>query len=139
MTDLRVKGKEHTGEQLSSATEASDRLQTQTIAEMTAAHELKLAEAQSLAASSTTPPADAEPAGTVKLVVQRVDAASLLIDNQDGWVSIGKGLLLYVSFAQGCDGHAVRRAAKSLLALPLCTMSGVWGDGSPPGTKILVF
>jgi len=66
----------------------------------------------------------------VRLVVQRVDSASLLVDNADAWVTIGRGLLIYVSFASGADAEAVSRAAKVVLGLPLCTLSGRWGDGA---------
>lgn len=36
----------------------------------------------------------------VQLVVQRCNKAQLLVDNQDEWVEIGTGLVVYVSFAK---------------------------------------
>eukprot|EP01044_Picomonas_judraskeda_P045658 COSAG03_NODE_25103_length_267_cov_16.375000_1_plen_44_part_10 len=41
-------------------------------------------------------------------------------------VTVKKGLLIYVSFAQGATSDDVARAAKTLLSLPLCTLTGQW-------------
>ena len=60
-------------------------------------------------------------------------------------VTVKKGLLIYVSFAQGATSDDVARAAKTLLSLPLCTLTGQWGDGrylsppSPPSVCVSAF
>ena len=38
----------------------------------------------------------------IKLVVQRCDAAKLLVDNDKEWVSMGCGLVVFVSFCKVC-------------------------------------
>ena len=57
-------------------------------------------------------------------------------------VTVKKGLLIYVSFAQGATSDDVARAAKTLLSLPLCTLTGQWGDGRylppPPSPSLCV-
>ena len=80
------------------------------------------------------PPAVAAPAAAkkddcVKVVVQRCNSASLLVDNKDRWEGIGRGMLLYVSFAKGASPESAAAAARALLYLPLMTL-GKWGDGS---------
>lgn len=37
---------------------------------------------------------------SVKLVVQRCDHAELLVDNASEWVSIDRGLVIFVSFCK---------------------------------------
>jgi catechol 2,3-dioxygenase-like lactoylglutathione lyase family enzyme/D-Tyr-tRNAtyr deacylase len=100
----------------------------------TAAPSAAPAAATTAAAAAADPPppspVNAGAEGCVNIVVQRVEEASLLVDNADAWVSINAGLLVYVSFAQGASSDGVARAAKALLSLPLCTPSGQWGDGS---------
>ena len=93
---------------------------------------------QAAAAAPAGGAAAGDSGGTVSVVTQRVDEASLLVDNQDEWVTIGKGLLLYVSFATGADLAAVQRAAKVLLGLPLCTRSGQWGDGASAASYLKI-
>ena len=39
----------------------------------------------------------------VKLILQRVDSAKLLIDNENEWKSIGKGLIAYICFLSGAQ------------------------------------
>lgn len=38
----------------------------------------------------------------VRVVVQRCNAAELLVDNADEWVKMGWGLVIFVSFGKGC-------------------------------------
>jgi D-Tyr-tRNAtyr deacylase len=68
------------------------------------------------------------------IVVQRVDRASLLLDNADEWSSIGRGLVVYVSFHKGADTGCLDKVAKNLLDLPVLPPSadGQWGDGNDP-------
>jgi len=67
----------------------------------------------------------------VQLVVQRCESARLLIDNANKWVEIGRGLVVYVSFAKGASEVQVMKAAKTVLQVPLVT-EGQWGDGTAP-------
>eukprot|EP00667_Euglena_gracilis_P018063 EG_transcript_19141 len=71
----------------------------------------------------------------VQLVVQRCNKAQLLVDNQDEWVEIGTGLVVYVSFAKGATEARVLKAARTLLHLPLVT-EGKWGDGVQPASVL---
>ena len=44
-------------------------------------------------------------AGCIRIVTQRCARARLLVDaEQDEWVEVGRGLVFYVSFAQGSAG-----------------------------------
>jgi len=62
--------------------------------------------------------------GAIRVVVQRSLKARLLVDAvADTWVEIGRGLVLYLSFAEGADRLMLRAAAKSLLTAPLSTSS----------------
>lgn len=64
--------------------------------------------------------ADAQ--GPIRVVVQRCIKASLLIDaEKDEWTSIDRGLVLYVSFAQGAKLDALPGACKSILGAALST------------------
>lgn len=70
--------------------------------------------------------AGARSSGTVHLVVQRCARARLLVDaEKDAWAEVGRGLVLYVSFAQGAagvdEGRLLRQVAKSALTAPLST------------------
>ena len=71
----------------------------------------------------------AAPTPLVRAVVQRCDAAELLVDNAEEWVTIGWGLVVFVSFGKGCTLEVLPKVVKQLLNLPLLT-AGVWGDGS---------
>jgi len=63
---------------------------------------------------------DAEAQGPIRVVVQRCNKASLLIDaEKDEWTSIERGLVFYVSFALGAKLDALPGACKSLLSAPL--------------------
>lgn len=55
----------------------------------------------------------------VHVVVQRCDEASLLIDNVDDWVTIDKGLVVYVSFAKIATAADVDKAVQTILSVPL--------------------
>ena len=50
----------------------------------------------------------------LRVIAQRVDAASLLVDNVDKWVTIRSGVVLYVSFLQGATMETVDLAVTSL-------------------------
>ncbi|EQC33213.1 hypothetical protein SDRG_09197 [Saprolegnia diclina VS20] len=56
---------------------------------------------------------------TFRCVTQRCEAATLLIDNVDETVSIGKGLILYVSWAKGATADDLPKIVKSLLTIRL--------------------
>ena len=67
----------------------------------------------------------------VHVLVQRCDEASLLVDNEDAWVHIAKGLVLNVSFSKVATPADVDKASASLLSVPLMTV-GQWGDRTKP-------
>lgn len=71
-------------------------------------------------------PAVAGRGGVVHVVVQRCTRARLLVDAaNDTWVDTGRGLVFFVSFAQGAAqvdfARIIRQVAKSLLTAPLST------------------
>uniref|UniRef100_A0A7S4V3T0 Uncharacterized protein n=1 Tax=Alexandrium monilatum TaxID=311494 RepID=A0A7S4V3T0_9DINO len=64
--------------------------------------------------------------GTMHAVVQRCARARLLVDSAaDTWTEVGRGLVVYISFAKGApaageeSGRLLRQAAKSILGAPL--------------------
>ena len=74
-------------------------------------------------------------ASSVRLVVQRCDAASLAHGTSSSLgpvCSIKRGLVVYVSFTKDADASAARKAGKLLLKLPLLSASGSWGDETRP-------
>ena len=81
-------------------------------------------------ANSTSGPA-------VRAITMRVDEAQLLVDNDDEWVSIGRGLVCHVSFFKAARAESVRRAARRLLRLPLLSR-GQWGDELAPESVLQV-
>jgi hypothetical protein len=65
----------------------------------------------------------------VKVVLQRCDSGSLLVDADSAterWVEVQKALVIYVSFAKGATKEKLPKIAKTLLNLPLIT-SGAAG------------
>lgn len=71
----------------------------------------------------------------VRVVLQRCESASLLIDNKSRWEKIPRGLIAFVSFGQGADRKLIAQAAAAVVHAPVLTL-GVWGDGS--GAQSLV-
>lgn len=67
--------------------------------------------------------------GSVRIVVQRCTKASVLVDYPDKLVSIGRGMILYISFVVGAKQNEIRKIARYLLSLPILTL-GSWGDGT---------
>eukprot|EP00938_MAST-03A_sp_MAST-3A-sp1_P005866 g5866.t1 len=66
----------------------------------------------------------------IKVVVQRVNKASLLMDNEKKWEETRlRALVFYVSFTKTCTEKDCERVAKNLMHLPVMTL-GKWGDGS---------
>ena len=53
------------------------------------------------------------------VVAQRITSASLLVDNVDEWVTVGHGLIVYVSFYAGCEVSHLPGIAKRILGAPL--------------------
>jgi hypothetical protein len=79
---------------------------------------------------------------SVCMVVQRYRGATIMCDEAE-CIHVGKtgaslveqspsdsfcGLMVYVSFAQGCTQQAVKAASKIIVNLPILT-TGAWGDG----------
>jgi D-Tyr-tRNAtyr deacylase/ribosomal protein L12E/L44/L45/RPP1/RPP2 len=69
--------------------------------------------------------------GKVRLAVQRVNSASLLMDNKDTWSTMANGLICYISFTTLCTSEDLPKVAKAIAHLPVATL-GAWGDGSKP-------
>jgi D-Tyr-tRNAtyr deacylase len=53
------------------------------------------------------------------VVAQRITSASLLVDNIDEWVTVGHGLIVYVSFYAACEVSHLPGIAKRILGAPL--------------------
>jgi len=65
---------------------------------------------------------------TCKIIAQRVESAKLLLDLQkDVWDSIERGIIIYISFRQGCNDDVVDKAATTILNLDFMSL-GAWGD-----------
>lgn len=76
-------------------------------------------------------PAPESKDGCVNVVVQRCNEASLLLDNDSQWSTVGRSMVVYISFARGATVASAQSAGKALCFLPLLTL-GNWGDGSKP-------
>ena len=70
-----------------------------------------------------------------RIVVQRCTTASLLVDNVDRYVTVGHGLLVYVSFFAACEAKHLAGIAKRILGAEFAVLpSGVEGwDGKVGG------
>jgi len=74
-------------------------------------------------------------AGCIRVVVQRCTRARLLVDAaSDKWSDVGRGLVLFLSFAEGAAGAGedgrIRAAVKSILTAPLSTSTEWSADHS---------
>jgi len=82
--------------------------------------------------SAGQPAADAPVASpSLRVVTMRVDSASLLMNNEDEWAEIGRGLVLHISFFSTATHAGMRKAVRKLLRLPLLSR-GKWGDEHEP-------
>eukprot|EP00047_Mylnosiga_fluctuans_P015535 m.47366 g.47366 ORF g.47366 m.47366 type:complete len:167 (-) comp5973_c0_seq2:104-604(-) len=77
--------------------------------------------------------AAAQPTGPFcKIVVQQANTATLQVDpEQDRWVTVGPGLIVFVAFQKGASAELFSKIAKALLTVKLClgdTVTGVGGD-----------
>lgn len=63
----------------------------------------------------------------VKLVVQRCNSASLVLDERAERGSIGRGLVVFLSIGADTTDSMLAKAARATLTLPLSTI-GEWGD-----------
>ena len=63
----------------------------------------------------------------MRVVLQRCDRAELLIDGKYTWVTMGRGLIAYVTFAGEAHQGQMENAARTILQLPLVCESGPWG------------
>lgn len=70
-----------------------------------------------------------------RAVVMRCDACSLLVDNKDKWVHIGRGFVIGLCFlkAASMHGDTVRKAVQTFLSLPIGEKDGQ-GSGKLAGT-----
>ena len=69
--------------------------------------------------------------GKIKVVVQRCNSASLLIDNDKQWQSISNGIVIYLSFTTLCTPEDISKAAIQIANLPVATLTN-WGDEQKP-------
>eukprot|EP01059_Diplonema_ambulator_P009207 TRINITY_DN19039_c0_g2_i1.p1 TRINITY_DN19039_c0_g2~~TRINITY_DN19039_c0_g2_i1.p1 ORF type:complete len:180 (+),score=33.51 TRINITY_DN19039_c0_g2_i1:52-540(+) len=51
----------------------------------------------------------------MRVVLQSVERASLLVDNVDKWVNINRGIIVYVSFLKEANREVAARAANDVL------------------------
>ena len=49
----------------------------------------------------------------IRVVVQQVSSASLLIDNNDKWISISQGIIVYVCFLKDSDEEEIKKCGKT--------------------------
>jgi D-Tyr-tRNAtyr deacylase len=69
--------------------------------------------------------------GKIRVAIQRVNSAKLLIDNNKKYCSMNNGLIVYISFTSDCTLETIPKAASQIANLPVVTL-GNWGDGSKP-------
>lgn len=67
----------------------------------------------------------------IRVVVQRCEKARLLLDNANHYESIGRGMILFVSFTQEARESRIVPAVETLFSLPIVSL-GAWGDGTKP-------
>mmetsp|Transcript_98975 Transcript_98975/g.284405 ORF Transcript_98975/g.284405 Transcript_98975/m.284405 type:complete len:351 (+) Transcript_98975:44-1096(+) len=83
------------------------------------------------------PSAPPDPVTTMRpsncaVVVQRCSSAKILVDERaQTWEQIGRGLVIFVSFAKGAKEDVVPHAARFLLTAKLSTRDAPGGAGSP--------
>lgn len=66
-----------------------------------------------------------------KVVVQRVNSCSLLLDNDSEWGNLGRSLVVSISFTNVADETVIPKVVKGILNMPILTF-GSWGDGRKP-------
>ncbi|KAL6065280.1 D-tyrosyl-tRNA(Tyr) deacylase [Balamuthia mandrillaris] len=76
--------------------------------------------------SSSKSPREEPPSqhGGMSVVVQQVDEAFLLVDNENEWVHIGKGVVIYICFLQGASQEMLPKVVKALLGVKLFQVDG---------------
>ena len=66
-----------------------------------------------------------------KIVAQRANSSSLLLDNKDSWASLDRSLIISISFTKAATIDILPKVVKGILNMPVLTM-GEWGDGTKP-------
>lgn len=81
-----------------------------------------------------SPPPSSSSSCGCRVITMRVDSAKLLIDNEKNeYVSIGQGIVFFVSFDSKATIQSIERAVHKLVRLPLLNVpGGMWGDGMAP-------
>ena len=51
----------------------------------------------------------------LRVVLQSVERASLLVNNVDKWVDVGRGVVVYISFLKGANKEAAAKAATDIV------------------------
>jgi D-tyrosyl-tRNA(Tyr) deacylase len=59
-----------------------------------------------------------------RLLVQQADQASLLIDNDDEWVSIERGVVIYICFLKGAENDNLEQIITKILSSKLHVIPG---------------
>ena len=66
-----------------------------------------------------------------KIVAQRANSSSLLLDNKDSWASLDRSLIISISFTKAATEDILPKVVKGILNMPVLT-TGKWGDGTKP-------
>jgi hypothetical protein len=66
-----------------------------------------------------------------KIIAQRANSASLLLDNKSLWASLGRCLIVSISFTNAATVEILHKVVKGILNMPVLT-NGEWGDGTKP-------
>ena len=77
------------------------------------------------------PPKSASVKHQCKIVAQRANSSSLLLDNKDSWASLDRSLIISISFTKAATIDILPKVVKGILNMPVLTM-GEWGDGTKP-------
>ena len=66
-----------------------------------------------------------------RIITQRANSASLLLDNKKSWASLGRCLIVSISFTNAATVEILHKVVKGILNMPVLT-KGEWGDGTKP-------
>ena len=66
-----------------------------------------------------------------KIITQRANSASLLLDNEKLWAKLKRCLIVSISFTNIATPDILPKVVKGILNMPVLT-SGEWGDGTKP-------
>ncbi|KAH9577194.1 D-aminoacyl-tRNA deacylase DTD [Trypanosoma melophagium] len=52
---------------------------------------------------------------TIRIVLQNIAKGSLLVDNAERYLSVGRGMIVYIAFLNEIDDDALQRAVKTIM------------------------